>query len=215
MIVRILTCFSLLALIAISAGSGCDSEQMDTSSPLTEGATTSTARNDEIPIRGGGEAEGPPPITQISVVTSEGLDKAGFEYAPPLDPHPPVSGEEAIAQAWQRGAVFAKPPSSVSAVLANVTWGEDSDYLRKRLHGRDLWVVTYPDACTWVFGPPPRPTGSEALRLQTRAEGSTTTEDADASATEPSNCVVQPFSSVIDAKTGEWYTSFTPGSSLG
>lgn len=163
-------------------------------------------------VRSEGE-HGRPPTTQISVAAGTGADKAGFEYAPPLDPNPALSGEEAIAQAWQRGAVFAKPPSSVSAVLANVTWGDDSDYLKARVHGRDVWVVTYPDACNWVFGPAGETESLSALsRPQTQER---TDPDQPAPDIPPAECVVQSFSSVIDAKSGEWYTSFTPGSSLG
>ena len=99
MIVRILVCFSLVA-IAIPAASGCGTEQKGTFSPSTKGSPTSTVKGDEVAVSTEGKAEGTPPITQISVVAGTGADKAGFEYAPPLDPNPALSGEEAIAQAW-------------------------------------------------------------------------------------------------------------------
>ena len=202
---RILGCFLVLAVFAVLVASGCRSEQAV--SPTSGSPPTSTAKGDEVAVRGEDEAEGPPPILQIPVVATAGADRAGFKYAPPLDPNPSMSGEEAMAQAWGRGFAEQNRPSSVTAVLANVTWGENS-YLRKRLRGRDVWVVTYPDTCNTVFDG--QFAGVFALRPQAR------TDTDQATPADPGvDCVVQSFSSIIDAKTGEWYTSFTPASSLG
>jgi hypothetical protein len=132
-----------------------------------------------------GDREGPPPIAQVSVEAATGTDPAGFAYAPPLDRNASLSGEQAVREAWSfyvEGTI----PSSATAILANVTWtGGDLPHLESR----DVWIVTYPDACVDLYGPY-RPGAAQH------------------------DCVVQTFSTIIDADTGKFLVSFAPGSSL-
>ena len=212
---RIVFSLPLVVVLAGAVVSGCSGGEM------RSGTSIAAPRQQRASLASEMNPEGPPPIEQISIQDASGRDTGGFRFAPPLDPNPSLSGEEAIAQAWQR-FVGTNKPSSVSAVLENVSWGDDSDALKKDLNGRDVWVVTYPDACPFVFGPSSGGRGDRAggtepgaasLKEQDRPQAETNLDQSVPDDPADAECEValQSFSTILDAQTGEFFVSFAPG----
>jgi hypothetical protein len=101
------------------------------------------------------DEQGPPPSIPQHIerrTTPEAIDPMGIALDPPdADLEPGVSGERAIAQAWQADPW---PTSS----LINASFGLFSDSQFEDAKGqapkmRPTWEITYEDVCVPGYGP--------------------------------------------------------------
>lgn len=133
---------------------------------------------------GGGESALSEPPPLVSVVVQAGSGEDPVGFTfAPPLNSSPVVSADQAASTAWETEGVPGEPSSTKAVLESVTWEPFGLVLR------DVWAVIYPDACQPLFRPnrPPAPG-------------------------EP-DCFVQPFTTFIDATTGQYLVSFAAGNS--